>query len=299
MRLFGGIESGGTKFICLIGRSPDHIVKEECIPTTTPEETIRRVIEFFEPFSSTRELTAVGIGSFGPVDLNQDSDTYGFITTTPKLGWQNIDLRGQIQRGLEVPVAFDTDVNVAAFGEQFWIDEKRLLDPFLYLTVGTGIGVGVIVDGKPLHGLIHPEAGHITVPHDRQRDPFPGVCPYHGDCFEGLASGPSLNKRWDQKPETIPQDHPAWDLEAAYIAFAIVNYIYAYSPRQIVFGGGVSQHPGLINNVRSKIQKINHGYVHSTMLLEKINDYIRLPKLGNRSGALGAMAMAINTVEQA
>jgi fructokinase len=297
MKLFGGIESGGTKFMCLVGSSPDHIVNEKRIPTTTPEETIRKVIEFFNPYTTTRELSAVGIGSFGPLDLNQDSDTYGHITTTPKLGWPNIDLRGQIQRGLDVPVAFDTDVNAAAYGEQFWIEENHLLDPFLYLTVGTGIGVGVIVNGKPLHGLIHAEAGHSSIPHDWQRDPFPGVCPYHGDCFEGLASGPSLNKRWGQKPDTLPDDHPAWDLEAEYIARAIVNLIYVYSPRKIVFGGGVSQHSGLIQNVRTKIQKFNNGYVHSNMLLEKIDEYIHLPVLGNRSGALGAMAMAIESVK--
>jgi fructokinase len=295
MKLFGGIESGGTKFMCIVGSSPDHIVNEKRIPTTTPEETIRKVIEFFNPYSTTRELSAVGIGSFGPLDLNQDSDTYGYITTTPKLGWPNIDLRGQIKRGLDVPVAFDTDVNAAAYGEQFWIEENHLLDPFLYLTVGTGIGVGVIVNGKPLHGLIHAEAGHSSISHDWQRDPFPGVCPYHGDCFEGLASGPSLNKRWGQKPDTLPDDHPAWELEAEYIARAIVNLIYVYSPRKIVFGGGVSQHSGLIQNVRTKIQQFNNGYVHSNMLLEKIDEYIHLPVLGNRSGALGAMAMAINS----
>ncbi len=295
MKLFGGIESGGTKFMCLIGSNPDHIVNEKRIPTTTPEETIRKVIEFFNPYTTTRELSAVGIGSFGPLDLNQDSDTYGHITTTPKLGWQNIDLRGLVQRELDVPVAFDTDVNAAAYGEQFWNKENHILDPFLYLTVGTGIGVGVIVNGKPLHGLIHAEAGHSSIPHDWQRDPFPGVCPYHGDCFEGLASGPSLNKRWGQKPDTLPDDHPAWDLEAEYIARAIVNLIYVYSPRKIVFGGGVSQHSGLIQNVRTNIQKFNNGYVHSNMLLEKIDEYIHLPVLGNRSGALGAMAMAINS----
>jgi fructokinase len=295
MKLFGGIESGGTKFMCLVGSSPDHIVNEKRIPTTTPEETIRKVIEFFKPYTTTLELSAIGIGSFGPLDLNEDSDTYGHITTTPKLGWQNIDLRGLIQRELSVPVAFDTDVNAAAYGEQFWNKENHFLDPFLYLTVGTGIGVGVIVNGKPLHGLIHAEVGHSSIPHDWQRDPFPGVCPYHGDCFEGLASGPSLNKRWGQQPETLPDDHPAWDLEAEYIARAIVNLIYVYSPRKIVFGGGVSQHSGLIQNVRTKIQKFNNGYVHSNMLLEKIDEYILLPVLGNRSGALGAMAMAINS----
>ncbi|MGA9396748.1 MAG: ROK family protein [Anaerolineaceae bacterium] len=298
MRLFGGIESGGTKFICMIGSGPDYIVAEKRIPTTAPDETIRKVIEFFSPYAATKELTAIGIASFGPLDLNQGSDTFGYITTTPKSGWQNTDLCGLIRRGLNVPVAFDTDVNAAAFGEHFWNKEKHLLDPFLYMTVGTGIGVGVIVNGEPLHGLIHPEAGHISLPHNWQRDPFPGVCPYHDDCLEGLASGHSMSERWGQKPETLPDDHPAWELEAEYLGLAMLNLFYAYSPRQIVLGGGVSQHPGLIQSVRTKIQGFNNGYVHSSMLLDKIDKYIHLPVLGNRSGVLGAMAMAIKNIEQ-
>lgn len=293
MELFGGIESGGTKFICMIGSGPDHIVAEKRIPTTTPDETIRKVIEFFKPFAATGELTAIGIASFGPIDLNQESSAYGFITTTPKPGWKNTNLCGLIRRGLNIPVSFDTDVNAAAFGEHFWNKDKHLLDPFLYMTVGTGIGVGVIVNGKPVHGLIHPEAGHISLPHNWERDPFPGVCPYHDDCLEGLASGHALTERWGEKPENLPDDHPAWELEAEYIGLALLNLIYAYSPKQIVLGGGVSQHPGLIQKVRSKIQKMNQGYVDSSMLQDKIDEYIHLPVLGNRSGVLGAMAMAI------
>ena len=239
MGLFGGIESGGTKFVCLVGSDPDNLIAEKRIPTTNPEETIRMVIDFFSPYTKSKELTAVGIASFGPVDLNPTSPTYGYITTTPKEGWKNVDLCGQIQRGLEVPVAFDTDVNAAAFGEQYWKKDKQLLDPFLYMTIGTGIGVGVIVNGSPLHGLIHAEAGHMVIPHNWQKDPFPGGCPYHGDCLEGLASGPSMSKRWGQKPETLPEAHPAWNLEAEYLALALVNLIYVYSPLQIVLGGGV------------------------------------------------------------
>jgi len=297
MGLFGGIESGGTKFVCMIGSNPDNIIAEQRIPTTNPEETIRQVIEFFNPYVKSKELTAVGIASFGPIDLNPASPTYGFITTTPKEGWKNVDLYGQIQRGLKIPVAFDTDVNAAAFGEQYWQKEKRLLDPFLYMTVGTGIGVGVIVNGSPLHGLIHAETGHIPIPHNWQRDPFPGICPYHGDCLEGLASGISLSRRWGQNPETLPDAHPAWDLEADYIALALVILIYAYSPQQIVLGGGVSQHAGLIQAARSKVQQFNKGYIQSSMIQEKIDNYIHLPALGNRSGALGAIAMAINLAE--
>lgn len=293
MGLFGGIESGGTKFICMIGSDPDNLLSEKRIPTTNPEETIRKVIEFFNPYAQNGELNAVGIASFGPIDLNLNSQTYGFITTTPKEGWKNVDLCGQIQRGLKVPVAFDTDVNAAAFGEQYWKKDKQLLDPFLYMTVGTGIGVGVIVNGSPLHGLIHAEAGHMVIPHNWQRDPFPGGCPFHGDCLEGLASGPSMQKRWGKNPETLPDDHPAWDLEAEYIALGLVNLIYTYSPLQIVLGGGVSQHAGLIQAVRAKVQQFNKGYIHSSMIQERIDGYIHLPALGNRSGGLGAIAMAI------
>jgi fructokinase len=292
MKLFGGIESGGTKFVCMIGTDPDHVFKEERFPTTTPRETIHKVIEFFRPSASNGELAAVGIASFGPLDLHPSSRTYGYITTTPKDGWSQVDLYGEIHRSLNVPVAIDTDVNAAAFGEQYWIPENRSLDPFLYVTVGTGIGVGVIINGSPLHGLLHAEAGHFALPHDWQRDPFPGVCPYHDDCLEGLASGLSMLKRWKQKPESLPDWHPGWDLESDYIALALVNLIYAYSPQRIILGGGVSQHPGLIEAVRCKVKQFMNGYLRSSMLMERIGEYILLPALGNRSGGLGAIAMA-------
>jgi fructokinase len=292
MQLFGGIESGGTKFVCMVGNGPNHLLNEERFPTTTPCETIHRVTEFFSPYVKRRELVAVGIASFGPLDLNPHSSTYGYITTTPKPGWSQIDLYGEIRRSLNVPVAFDTDVNAAAFGEQYWIAENKSLDPFVYITVGTGIGVGVIVNGAPLHGLIHPEAGHLALPHDWQRDPFPGVCPYHGDCLEGLASGYSMSKRWGQKPESLPEMHPGWDLESDYLAFALVNLIYAYSPRRIILGGGVPQHMGLHRDVRCKVKQFMNGYVQSSLALDRIDEYILPPALGNRSGGLGAIAMA-------
>lgn len=297
MKVFGGIETGGTKFVCVVGSDPEHLIAECRVPTTTPGETIQLVKDFFSPFIHSGDLIAVGIAAFGPLDLDPDSLTYGFVTTTPKPGWKNVDLYGQIKNELGVPVAFDTDVNAAAFGEQFWKNDRRKLDPFLYMTVGTGIGVGVIINGAPLHGLIHAEAGHSSIPHDKQRDPFPGVCPYHGDCLEGLASGYSMYKRWGQAPETLPETHPAWEIESDYIALAIVNLIYAYSPKQIILGGGVSQHPGLIQSVRSKVQKFNNGYIQSSRIANEIEDYIQLPSLGNRSGALGAIALAINKIK--
>ena len=292
-RWYGGIEAGGTKFVCVVGTGPGEVVAETRFSTTSPDETIRQVIEFFEPYTRRGELVAVGIASFGPVDLNPASPTYGYITTTPKPNWGGVDLHGQVQHALHLPVAFDTDVNVAAFGEHYWIPENRLLDPFLYITVGTGIGIGAFVNGRPLHGLIHAEAGHFAIPHNWEGDPFPGVCPYHGDCLEGLASGPAMARRWGEPAETLPVDHPAWNLEAEYIALALVNLIYAFSPQRIVLGGGVAQHPGLHEMIRSRVQRHLNGYLRSPMVLEKIDDYIVKPALGDRSGVFGALAMAM------
>lgn len=296
MKIFGGMESGGTKFVCVVGIDPDHIVEEVRFPTTTPDETINRATEFFLPYTRNGDLAAVGIASFGPLDLNRESPTYGYITTTPKAGWSQVDLYGEVQRKLQVPVAFDTDVNTAAFGEQYWIPQNRKVDPFLYVTVGTGVGIGVIVNGAPLHGLVHAEAGHFLLPHDWQRDPFPGVCPYHGDCLEGLASGLSMSRRWGQSPESLPASHPGWDLESDYLALALVNLIYTYSPRRIVLGGGVSQHPGLLQVIRCKVRQFMNGYIQSPLLMDRIDEYVLPPALGIHSGGLGAIAMASQLV---
>jgi len=291
-KLFGAIEAGGTKFVCMVASGPERVVEETRFPTTTPDETIDRAVEFFRPYTGRGQLAAVGIGSFGPVDLDPVSPTYGFITTTPKPGWSQVDLRGHVARGLELPVAFDVDVVAAAIGEHAWVEANRELDPFVYVTVGTGIGVGVIANGRPLHGLIHPEAGHFPIPHDRQRDPFRGVCPYHDDCWEGLATGPSMEKRWGQKAESLPADHPGWDLEAEYLALGIQDLVYAYSPQRIVLGGGVAQAPGLLDKVRARVRDGLNGYVHSPLVVERIEEYLVPPALGSRSGGLGAIAMA-------
>ncbi|HEY3310388.1 MAG TPA: ROK family protein [Anaerolineales bacterium] len=296
MELFGGIEAGGTKFVCMVGTSPRHLVAETRFRTGDPVDTIRQALDFFASFALKGELAGVGIASFGPLDLDPRSATYGYITSTPKPGWSQVDLYGGIRRGLNLPVAFDTDVNAAAFGEQYWIPANRSLDPFLYVTVGTGIGVGVIVNGAPLHGMVHGEAGHFAIPHDRQNDPFPGVCPFHGDCLEGLASGLAMQARWRQSAESLPDGHPGWGLEADYIASALVNLIYAYSPRRIVVGGGVSQHAGFHQVIRSKVQTRLNGYIRSPQVMEKIDELITPPSLGNRSGGLGAIALAMRAV---
>jgi fructokinase len=292
MAFFGGIEAGGTKFVCMVSTSPDHIVAETKFPTTSPEETIARTNTFFMPFIERGELAAVGFGSFGPLDLNPASETYGFITKTPKPGWSYANLFGGVQDVLKVPVAIDTDVNAAAFGEYFWVKENENLDPLLYITIGTGIGVGAVVNGHPVHGLVHTEGGHIVIPHDKTEDPFEGICPYHKDCWEGLASGPAMAKRWGMPAENLADDHPGWDLEAKYIALAIVNQIYLYSPQRIVLGGGVSQHPGLLKIIRGKVQQILNGYVQADMILNHMDQYVVSPGLGKRSGVLGAIALA-------
>ena len=293
-QVFGGIEAGGTKFVCMVGNGPEGVVDEIRFPTAHPDRTIQKAVDFFQPYARSGELAAVGVAAFGPVDLNLASPTYGFITTTPKPEWSQVDLQPRLRRALSLPIAFDTDVNAAAFGEQYWVEENRSLDPLIYMTVGTGIGVGVVANGRPLHGLVHPEAGHMAIPHDKQRDPFPGVCPYHGDCLEGLASGPAMAQRWGQSAETLPGDHPAWELEAEYIALALANLICALSPQRIVLGGGVGQHPGLLENVRSGVQRQLNGYIHSAWIFENIAAYIVPPALGSRSGVLGAIALAID-----
>lgn len=292
-RYYGGIEAGGTKFVCMVGTGPQNVVAESQFPTTHPDTTIQKTVDFFTPYLQHGELTSIGIASFGPVDLNPASTTYGYITTTPKPDWNQVPLYSRLQHAMGLPVAFDTDVNAAALGEHYWTPENRSLDPFLYMTVGTGIGIGVIANGKPLHGLVHPEAGHLVLPHDWEKDPFPGMCPYHGDCLEGLASGPSIQRRWEKPAELLEDSHPAWELEAEYISLALVNLIYAYSPMRIVLGGGVAQHPGIHAAVRQKVKKHLNGYIQSPMVLEKIDAYIIPPTLGKRSGVLGAIAMAI------
>lgn len=292
-KLYGGIEAGGTKFVCLVGTGPDEILKEVRFPTTTPQETLQHTVEFFDPYIRRGELAAVGIGAFGPVDLNPQSPTYGYITTTPKPGWSQVDLRGGISRALNLPVAFDTDVNAAALGERFWIEENHAMDPLLYMTVGTGVGVGAFVNNKPLHGLVHPEGGHLFIPHSWADDPFEGNCPYHGDCLEGLTCGPAMMRRWGVRAEDLPADHPGWELEARYLALGVCNLIYAFSPQRIILGGGVMQHPGLIDQVRRQVGKVSNGYIRSNKLVEQVDQYIVSPGLGNRSGVLGAIAMAV------
>ena len=274
MTVRGGIEAGGSKWRCAVGAGPDDLRAEVVVPTTTPDEALAAAAAFFE-----REgpVEALGIGCFGPVDLRR-----GAITTTPKPGWAYTDVAGELERRLGVPVAFDTDVNAAALGEHRW-GAAQGLDTFSYVTVGTGVGAGGMAGGRLLHGLAHPEAGHVRIPHDLDADPFPGSCPFHGDCWEGLAYGPALEARWGL-PAGELEDEAAWALEARYLALGLAALVGVLSPELIVLGGGVLRRDGLLEVVRDELEALAGGYL--------VVPGVVPPALGERSGVLGALALA-------
>ena len=279
MALLGGIETGGTTWELAAGTGPDDVRAHRSIPTTLPDETIAAAVAFFR---EAGPVDAVGIGSFGPVDVRLGSPTWGWITTTPKPGWAQTDLAGPIGRELGVPVAFDTDVNAAALGEHRW-GAAQGLDTFAYVTVGTGIGGGGMARGRLLHGLVHPEVGHLRIPHDPD-DPFAGSCPYHGGCWEGLAAAPALEARWGSPPHELPGDDAIWSLEGRYLALGLVAIVSVLSPETIVLGGGVMRRSGLRERVRDEVGALLGGYVESPPIVA--------PALVPRSGVLGALALA-------
>ena len=292
MVLLGGIEAGGTKFVCAVGTGPEDLRADIRIPTTTPKETIPQVVDFFQQqIKKEGDLAAIGIGSFGPVDVCANSPKFGWFLNTPKPGWQQIDFAGVIKRELNVPVGFDTDVNAAALGEYRW-GHGIGLESFIYLTVGTGIGGGAVVGGRPIHGLLHPEMGHIRIPHDLSVDPFPGACPFHQDCLEGLASGLAIEKRWQQKAASLPIDHPAWTLEAHYLAVSLVNFMLTLSPERIILGGGVMEQTQLFPLIRSQVRQQMGAYLNVPKIMNDIDDYIVAPKLGGKAGIMGAFVLA-------
>jgi fructokinase len=286
---YGGIEAGGTKWVCGITDTPGKIEQSETFPTTTPGETLARAIRFF---TRNGPVDAIGVGAFGPVDIHPSSPTWGSITTTPKPGWAHTDLVGPLRAAINVPIAFDTDVNAAALGEWRW-GAAVGLDTFFYITVGTGIGGGAIVNSHIVHGLLHPELGHMRVPHDRVRDPFDGVCPYHGDCLEGLASGEALRRRWGQAGEQLT-DQAAWEIEAEYLALALMNAICLLSPQRVVIGGGVAKHPALLPAARRRLTGLLGGYLNVPELTDpdKLAGYVVAPRLGDCSGVVGAIELA-------
>jgi fructokinase len=290
--LFAGIEAGGTKFVCAIGNSSGEVLERENFPTTTPTQTMDLVNEFLKRMHAKYPFSAIGIASFGPIDPDTDSPGYGRITTTPKPGWKHFDIVGHIRKKFNMPIGFDTDVNGAALGEARW-GSGQGVDSLIYWTVGTGIGAGGLLSGKMMHGLIHPEMGHTFVNHDKMKDPFEGVCPFHKDCLEGLASGPAMCARWKVKSATdLPADHAAWDLEARYLAYAMANCIEMLSPKRIIIGGGVMHKKELYGKIRQKTQELLNGYIQHRLILDDIENYIVAPGLGNNAGVCGAFALA-------
>jgi fructokinase len=270
--------------VCAAGTGPDDLGPATTVPTTTPTATIAAAIAVL---AGAGPLDAVGIGCFGPVDLRPGSPTWGHITTTPKAGWSHTDVAGPIAAALGVPVAFDTDVGAAAAGEQRWGATADVRSS-VYVTIGTGIGGALIVDGAVQRGLSHAEMGHQRLPHDWAADPFPGSCPFHGDCWEGLASGPALAARWGRSAAELPDGHEAWTLEARYVAAGLANLTLVLSPERIVVGGGVGQRPTLLAAVREELAALLAGYV----TLPPLDAYLVPPALGSRSGILGAVALA-------
>lgn len=291
MPLYGGIEAGGTKFVCAIGTGPLDIRAETRFPTAKPAEAIGKAMAFFRDYQGDEPLAAIGIASFGPVDPDPASPTFGYVTTTPKPHWAHTDLVGPLRAALGVPIGFDTDVNGAALGERRW-GAAQGLDTFVYLTIGTGLGGGGMVNGRLIHGVMHPEMGHMLIPHNWDADPYAGFCPYHGDCWEGLAAGPALEGRWQTRAENLPTDHPAWELEAHYLALGLVNIIMTLSPQRIIMGGGVMEQRHLFPLIHNNVYSMLNGYIQSKQILENMDQYIVPPGLGNQAGVLGAIALA-------
>jgi fructokinase len=291
--LYAGIEAGGTKFAVVIGSGPGDIRAEIRLPTTGPGPTLAAVAGFLDDWSRHGDgpVQAIGIACFGPLDLQPGSATWGHITDTPKPGWAGTDIAGYFRQRYRLPVGLDTDVNGAGLGEFRW-GAGAGCGVFVYLTVGTGIGGALVIDGKPVHGLVHPEMGHVRTPHDLARDPFPGNCPVHGDCLQGLASGRALQERWGVPAAELPREHPGWDLEADYLAQFCANLVLVCSPERIILGGGVLEQAHLLPRVRASLRRQLQGYVRSPRLESGMEGYLVPPALGQRAGTLGALCLA-------
>ena len=299
--LVGAIEAGGTKFVCAVGTSPQDLIRTEFPTGDRPAQVLSEVTNWLGEQQRTRgNLQAIGIGSFGPVDLDNSSPTYGYITSTPKLAWKNTDIVGAVRRTFpDMPVGFDTDVNAAALGEYYWGSATGLED-FVYITIGTGIGAGGFAGGELLHGLVHPEMGHMLL-RRVPGDTFEGACPFHGACWEGLCSGPAIMKRSGMPAPDLPPDHEAWSLETQYIAYALANIVCVLSPRRIIIGGSIRKAGRLGSDrffqmIREKVQLALNGYVASPALGEDIDGFIVPPLLGDDAGVCGAIALAQEAV---
>jgi fructokinase len=284
-RVYGGIEAGGTKFVYAVGETSQTILALTSIPTTTPTETLAQVIAFFRPY----QPYSLGLATFGPVDLNQGSPTYGHILSTPKVAWQGCPIVDVLRSWLGIPVAVDTDVNAAALAE-FMYGAGRGCDPLVYLTVGTGIGGGAVIQGRPLHGLMHPEMGHMLLaraPGDTQ----PSGCPFHEDCLEGLASGHAMRLRFGA-PEALPPAHEAWGLEATYLGRALATIATVLAPQRIIIGGGVMHQAHLLPRIREVCAQALHGYLPRLKSTSDFEAYIVAPALGDQAGIVGALCLA-------
>lgn len=289
---FGALEAGGTKMVCAVGNENGEILDRMTIPTETPAVTMPKLLAYFQD----KEIRTLGIGCFGPVDLNPASDTYGYITTTAKLAWKHYDICGYFRKHLKVPIGFDTDVNGSMLGEATWGCAKGL-DTAVYITIGTGVGIGVLAGGKLLHGMQHPEGGHILLPR-RKDDTYAGKCPYHGTCLEGLAAGPAIEERWGEKAANLAERSEVWDLEAYYLAYAITNYILLLSPQKIILGGGVMHQEQLMPLVRHKVKEMLGGYMETKELAD-MDSYLVLPSLDDNQGILGALKLGMDAGGQA
>ena len=291
MAVIAAVEAGGTKFICGLGNEKGEIIDKINIPTTTPEETMSKVIEYFKD----KKFDVMGVGSFGPIDPVKSSETYGYITKTPKPYWSDYNIIGEHKKHFNVPMEFDTDVNGAALAEAWWGAGKGLKN-IIYITVGTGIGAGAVVNGTMLQGLTHPEMGHIFLK-KHPDDKFQGRCPFHKDCLEGMAAGPAIEDRWGKKGQEMTNDDRVWEMEAYYLAQALVNYILILSPQKIIMGGGVMKQQQLFPLIRKYVQEFLNNYVYKREILEKIDEYIVYPGLGDEAGFKGSVALGDISLE--
>jgi len=290
--LLGAIEAGGTKFQCALARGCEQILVSQRIETREPAATLHEVLAFFEQHQLTYgAIDAFGIGAFGPLDLDPESNSYGRILSTPKQGWSDADMLGPLRRRFGKPVAIDTDVNAAAIGE-LERGAGRGLRSLVYVTVGTGVGGGAVIGGSTLRGLMHPEMGHISVQRDRRDHEFPGVCPFHGDCLEGLVCGPAIRERWGTQLEALSPEHEAWSIIGNYLGQLMSNLTLVLSCERIVLGGGVMSSGALLPHVRASTRAWLNRYLPPAVLRGDLQQYIVAPGLGERSGIMGALSLA-------
>ena len=290
--MLGGIEAGGTKFVCAVGKEDGTIVERIQFDTLSPEETIPQIIEFF----NKHEIKSLGIGSFGPVDIDPNSPTFGNVTSTPKPGWKDYPFLKTLQAAIDVPMEFNTDVNAAALVEVMH-GAAQDVDSCLYITVGTGVGAGAVFNGQLLQGLSHPEMGH-TIVRRHETDNYEGFCPYHSDCLEGLAAGPAIERRWGKKGFELQDQTEVWELESYYLAQALVQFILILSPKRIVMGGGVMKQKQMFPFIQKKVQELLNGYVAVPEILDHIDEYIVPPALGDNAGITGALMLAKRALEK-